>query len=565
MQKISEPHEKILIISDFNADILAGLLSNDANAPAVKTNSAGFNQVFKALLNPDPDTWQGKNAALIWVRPEAVSEIFCKARLMEAVDHDAALREVDAYCDAIIAASARVPTLLVATLHLPDEDRGYGLLDLQIGLGIRSLLGRMNQRFAERLNGLKGIYLLDAARWFGCKNPINHKMWYLAKVPYSNDVFKSAIGDVKAALRAVRGQARKVVICDLDETLWGGIVGDVGWESLRLGGHDPVGEALVDFQRELKALTRRGIILAIVSKNTEAVALEAIEKHPEMILRQNDFAGWRINWGDKAQNIADLMKELNLGLDSAVFLDDNPTERARISEALPDVRVPDLPADKMLYASVLRKLDLFDSPVVSNEDRVRAEYYAAERERRTSLQQADDVGSIDEWLHTLRIKVQVEPVNDLNRQRAAQLFNKTNQMNLTTRRMTEVELENWANAENRKLWTYRVSDKFGDAGLTGIASVELRGDEAIVTDYVMSCRVMGKRVEETIIHHIAKGARGLGAKKVIAIYKPTPKNKPCLEFWQGSGFEHKDENTFVWNLDKNYPKPEPIELVVNER
>lgn len=565
MQKISERLEEILIISDFNADILTGLFANDANLPTVRANSAGFNQVFRALLSPDAASWEDKKAALIWVRPEAVSEVFSKARLMEPVDHDAALGEVDTYCDAIIIASSRVPTLLVATLHLPDEDRGYGLLDLQMGLGIRSLLARMNQRLAERLNRQKGVFLLDAARWFACKNPINHKMWYLAKVPYSNDVFKAAIGDVKAALRAVRGQARKVVICDLDETLWGGIVGDVGWENLRLGGHDPIGEALVDFQRELKALAQRGIILAIVSKNTEAVALEAIEKHPEMVLRQNDFAGWRINWSDKAQNIADLMKELNLGLDSAVFLDDNPTERARIAEALPDVLVPDLPTDKMLYASALRKLDFFDSPVVSNEDRVRAAFYAAGRERRTSLQRADDVGSIDEWLRTLHIKVQVEPVNDLNRQRAAQLFNKTNQMNLTTRRMTEVELEKWANTENRKLWTFRVSDKFGDAGLTGIASVEILGDEAIVTDYVLSCRVMGKRVEEAIIHQIAEGARDLGAKKLIAIYKPTPKNKPCLEFWQGAGFEYKDENTFVWNLDKTYPKPEAIELVVNER
>ena len=189
---------------------------------------------------------------------------------------------------------------------------------------------------------------------------------------------------MKAALRAVRGQSRKVVICDLDDTLWGGIVGDAGWENLRLGGHDPVGEAFADFQRELKALTRRGIILAMVSKNTEAVALEAIEKHPEMQLRKDDFAAWRINWDDKAQNIADLMEELNLGLDSAVFLDDNPVERARISEALPEVLVPNLPRDKMLFASTLRKLNCFDSATVSSEDRKRAAFYNAERDRRTS-------------------------------------------------------------------------------------------------------------------------------------------------------------------------------------
>ena len=308
-------HDKLLIVSDFNSDILAGLFANDVSAPAIKAESTGFGQVIVTLLSAEPALWADKKVVLIWARPQAVSEIFSKAKLMEAVDHNAALREVEIFSDAIIAAASRIPTILVATFHLPDEERGYGMLDMQIGLGVRSLLGRMNQMLAERLNGHKGVFLLDAARWFACDNPISYKMWYLAKVPYSNDVFKAAIGDVKAALRAIHGKARKVVICDLDDTLWGGIVGDVGWESLRLGGHDPIGEALVDFQRELKALTRRGVILALVSKNSESIALEAIEKHPEMALRQSDFAGWRINWNDKAQNIADLMKELNLGLE----------------------------------------------------------------------------------------------------------------------------------------------------------------------------------------------------------------------------------------------------------
>jgi FkbH-like protein len=557
-------HDKLLILSDFNADILAGLFANDMSAPAVTVTSAGLRQVIATLLASDPALSENNKAALIWVRPEAISETFAKAKLMEAVDHNIALREVEVFCNAITAATSRIPTILVATFHLPDEERGYGMLDMQIGLGVRSLLAHMNQTLAERLSRHQGIFLLDATRWFACDNPINQKMWYLAKVPYSNDVFKAAIGDVKAALRAIHGKARKVVICDLDDTLWGGIVGDLGWESLRLGGHDPVGEALVDFQRELKALTQRGIILAMVSKNSESIALEAIEKHPEMVLRQRDFAGWRINWNDKAQNIADLMKELNLGLDSAVFLDDNPVERARVAEALPDVLVPDLPNDKMLYASALRRLDCFDSPTVSNEDRQRAAFYNADRDRRTNLERADDVGSLDDWLHTLQIKVEAEPINDANRKRAGQLLNKTNQMNLTTRRMTEVELETWANANNRELWTFRVSDKFGESGLTGIASVERLGDEAVVTDYVLSCRVMGRRVEEAIVHQVTESAHKLGAKKVKAIYRPTPKNQPCLDFWRCSGFEHESENTFVWDLDKPYPKPEAIELIVNK-
>jgi FkbH-like protein len=283
-----------------------------------------------------------------------------------------------------------------------------------------------------------------------------------------------------------------------------------------------------------------------------------------MVLRKNDFAGWRINWNDKAQNIADLMKELNLGLDSAVFLDDNPLERARIAEALPDVMVPDLPNNVMLYPSALRRLDCFDSPAVSNEDRRRTALYTAERERRTNFMRADDVGSLDEWLHTLQIKVYAELISNINRKRAGQLLNKTNQMNLTTRRMTETDLEAWTNGHSREFWTFRVSDKFGEAGLTGIASVERIGDEAVITDYVLSCRIIGRRVEEAIVHQIAESARKLGAKKLKAIYKPTMKNQPCLDFWRNSGFEHEGANIFVWDLGKPYPKPEAIELIVNK-
>jgi FkbH-like protein len=264
----------------------------------------------------------------------------------------------------------------------------------------------------------------------------NPRLWYLGKVPFGNELFKAAVRDLKASLRGIQGQARKLVILDLDDTLWGGIVGDVGWRKLVLGGHDPAGEALVDFQHELKALTRHGIVLAIVSKNEESVALEAIREHPEMILRKDDFANWRINWEDKAKNIAELTADLNLGLDSTVFIDDNPVERARVREALPEVLVPDWPEDKRLYPHALRSLDCFDKPAISEEDRRRQQMYVIER-KRTELK--IQVGSVEGWLQTLDLIVKTEPLNAANVGRLTQLLNKTNQMNLSTRRMIEQE------------------------------------------------------------------------------------------------------------------------------
>jgi len=553
----------MLIISDFNADSLAGLWSNDSQAPIEAARAAGFGRLTQTLLSQDAEQWSDHSAALVWTRPESVSPTFAKVLAFEESDHEEALSEVDAFCSNLEAASKNVASTYVPTWQIQHEQRGYGPLDRTPQLGVRALLSAMNERLALRISQMQGVYLLDSTAWFARPDAFSTKLWYLAKVPFSPSVFKAGIQDVKAAMQGVAGNARKVVICDLDDTLWGGIVGDLGWEKLRLGGHDAVGEALVDFQKQLKALTRRGIILGIVSKNTESVALEAIDSHPEMVLRSKDFAGWRINWQDKAQNIADLMAELNLGLQSAVFLDDNPVERARVAETLPEVLVPELPRDKMLYGDLLRSLNCFDTPALSKEDRERAAMYNAERERRSAMSgSAGSVTSLDDWLKTLEVRVEAETLRPTNQQRTAQLLNKTNQMNLTTRRMTEAELVAWAGQAGHEVWSFRVSDKFGDSGLTGIASLRIEGESAHIADYILSCRVMGKKVEETIVAHLVARAAELGASTLIARYLETKKNKPCLEFWQRSGFEEMPDGSFTWDLSKPYEQPAAVALEV---
>ena len=352
-----------------------------------------------------------------------------------------------------------------------------------------------------------------------------------------------------------------MIILDLDDILWGGIVGETGWQGITLGGHDPAGEALVDFQRALKALTRRGILLAIVSKNEESIAIEAIAKHPEMALKMDDFAGWRINWRDKAENIIDLMAELNLGLDSAVFIDDNPVERARVREALPQLFVPEWPLDKRLYTEALLSLDCFDSPSVTEEDRQRARMSAVDRERKESKPQ---LGDLEEWLATLKTTVRVEELNQANLPRAAQLLNKTNQMNLSTRRMSEADFHAWAREKNRRAWTFRVSDKFGDSGLTGILTIELNGSRARIIDFVLSCRVMGRKIEEAMLFVAIDCARSAGIQEVYANYCQTPKNKPCYAFFQQSGLPCQGGNTFVWDATQPYPLHGAVRLVCED-
>jgi FkbH-like protein len=418
----------------------------------------------------------------------------------------------------------------------------------------------MNLTLAEELDSSGSIYLLDGQRWVETvgKSSYSAKMWYLSKTPFHPEVFRHATGEVKAAISAVLGTYRKLVIVDLDNTLWGGVIGDLGWENLRLGGHDYHGEAFVDFQKALKSLQNRGILLAIASRNEESVALEALTKHPEMVLRPSDFAAWRINWNDKAANVAELVAELNLGLQSAVFLDDNPVERARVREALPEVYVPEWPEDKTLCAGSLLQLSCFDSAYATGEDASRHQMYATAKERE---QPRRIVISAQEWLRSLETEVTVEELNDANRVRVLQLLNKTNQMNLSTRRLTDQDLQVWQQQNGRKLWTFRVKDKFADSGLAGILSLEIQSDFARIVDFVLSCRVMGRNVEQVMVAFAAQYCSGLGLRQVRADYLPTAKNKPCFEFWMSSGFSYDEtEQRFTWPTSQIYGFPPGIEI-----
>lgn len=550
---------RALLISDFNIDVLAGYLSNDKSSPSIETVSAPFGQVIPVLVDGNLECRQNDyDCAVVWAQPEMVIPSFQKLLDYGEVSLEDILSEVDAYTEALLNLDGQISSVFVPVWVVPTYYGGYGMLDVKSATGIANILMRMNLRLAENLQKAGGMHLLNTQKWIEAvgKNAFNPKLWYMGKIPFDNRVFKEASVNIKASLNGIMGNAKKLIIVDLDDTLWGGIVGDVGWENILLGGHDPLGEAFVDFQKSLKALTRRGILLGIASKNEQSTALDAIDKHEEMVLKSSDFAGWRINWGDKAQNIIDLVAELNLGLQSVVFIDDNPAERARVREALPEVFVPEWPEDKMLYKKALLSLSCFDTPFISQEDVKRSQMYATEKKRKT-LQKK--IGSAEEWLKTLEVTVKVEGLNGVNRQRTAQLLNKTNQMNLSTRRMTESELFDWSKGDNRKLWTFRVSDKFGDSGLTGIASLEVNGKIGTIVDFLLSCRVFGRKIENAMMHTIAEHAADLKLEELRAEYIATPKNKPCLDFLKASGLKSGEgEGLFIWKMDQPYPAPEEV-------
>jgi HAD superfamily phosphatase (TIGR01681 family) len=367
---------KGLLVSDFTLDNFAQQLIHDSDPPLIEAVPAPFGQIQAVLVDPGHPIWNESpfDFAVVWTQPQAVIEYFGNLLQYQPVDLDKLLAQVDDYCMMLNNLPEQVRFIFVPTwLRLPPA-LGFGLLEMTPNVGINHALSEMNLRLSKNLSGESNIFVLDATRWLSAtgSKAFNPKLWYMAKIPFANEVFAEAVKDVKAALNALTGNARKLIVVDLDETLWGGIVGDDGWENLRLGGHDHIGESYVDFQRTLKALTNRGILLGVVSKNEENIALEAIDKHPEMVLKRDDFAGWRINWNDKVQNIVELVDELNLGLQSVVFLDDNPMERAWVRESLPEVFVPEMPEDKMLYPNTVLELRCFDNPSVSSEENGRS-------------------------------------------------------------------------------------------------------------------------------------------------------------------------------------------------
>jgi FkbH-like protein len=422
----------------------------------------------------------------------------------------------------------------------------------------------MRAHLLERLSGAASVVMLDPDPWFRAVGRAAHspKLWYASKVPYTQALFSEAAADVLAVLRGSLGESRRVLVVDLDETLWGGVVGETGARGIELGGHNHRGEAFVDFQHALKALTRRGIQLAIASKNEQSVAMEAISQHPEMVLRPGDFAAWRINWSDKATSLREIASELNLGLGSFVFIDDNAAERARVRETLPDVFVPEWPADPTLYVQALWELRCFDTTALSAEDESRGEMYRAERLRREA---ATATHSQDEWLATLGVTVKASRLTATDLPRAAQLFNKTNQMSLSTRRLSEREIDTWSRASDTELWTFRVSDRFGDYGLTALLGLQFgdTGAEATIVDWLLSCRVMGRCVEESLLYLAVKRARLRGSRVVNARLLETERNAPTVSFWRTSGFEEVSALTFCWDASQAFERPEPVLLSGN--
>ena len=426
-----------------------------------------------------------------------------------------------------------------------------GILDNKQKTGLKKFFEGANEALAGLFMKSNRVFIVDLdsiSSDFGKSRVLNWNTWYRGSIPFSEDFTPILADEYLRYIRALKGKTKKCIVLDLDNTLWGGIIGEDGLEGIKLSNTSP-GIEYVDFQRGLLSLYNRGVILAICSKNNYDDAIKVFQEHPYQVLKEDHFAAMRINWQNKAANIADLAKEINIGLDSMVFFDDNPVERAQVSQAHPEVLIVELPKNPRLYRQTLENLKVFDVLSLTMEDLVRGEMYAGKRKRAELEQSAE---SIEDFLRTLDLRVKIQLVNDFDTPRVVQLIGKTNQFNLTTRRYTDAEVRQFREDEDSIVYSMAVTDKFGDEGVVGVAIVKIKDDDWWIDSFLMSCRVIGRSAETALLARIVADARDVNAKRVIGEYIPTKKNPPAADLYEKHGFgmpAESDNNGTTWILN----------------
>jgi FkbH-like protein len=442
--------------------------------------------------------------------------------------------------------------LILHTVEAPAVVR-RGVLDAQTEGGEWGTVQRLNAELRNVAREFRGVYILDydalVAR-YGREIWRDERKWLTMRMPIAAPQLIHLAQEWMRFLHPLTGKLAKVLVTDLDNTMWGGVIGEDGMEGIQLSAEYP-GAAYQAVQQVMLDFYQRGILLAINSKNNPADAMEALEKHPGMILQPRHVGALRINWSDKAQNLREIAEELNVGIDSLAFLDDNPVERQHVREQLPEVTVIELPENPMDFARALRDCPVFERLTLSDEDAKRGEYYAAERDRKKLEQTAS---SPEEFYRSLEQELEVRRVTPMTLARVAQLTQKTNQFNTTTRRYSEQQIQAMEQNAHR-VYSLRVKDRYADNGLVGVAILAEKGEVCEIDTLLLSCRVIGRTVETAFLSKLADEARTVGAVRLEGWFLPTKKNAPAKDFYAQHGFEVATETPdgTRWSFDLSKP------------
>ncbi len=533
---------RLAVLSNSTIDLIVPALVASAarHGIALEVIQPSYDQVAQEALTPDSTVNRAKPDAVLFALDYRALPLKLAPGNAEASAAmvDGAIGYLQALHDGIRANSTAV---CIFQSFAPPPEALFGSLDRALPGTLRNVLDGINRKLAASLAGT-GDVLLDVAAMaetVGLADWHNPQLWNLGKFAFSDEFIPLYADNVARIVAALRGKSRKALILDLDNTVWGGVIGDDGLEGIELAQGDARGEAHLAVQRLALDLRQRGIVLAVSSKNADEVAREPFVKHPEMLLKLEHIAVFQANWNDKATNIQAIADELSLGLDAMVFLDDNPAERGLVRRLLPQVAVPELPDEPAYYARTLSAAGYFEAVAFAGEDLKRAGYYQ-DNARRATLQK--QTGGVDAYLASLDMTITFQPFDATGRARIVQLINKSNQYNLTTRRYTEPEVIEAENAADVFTMQVRLADIFGDNGMISVVICRTtpteKGEPAAweIDTWLMSCRVLGRRVEQMVLRELLAHARAAGINKLIGTYRPTDRNGLVADHYAKLGF-----------------------------
>tara|TARA_Y100001934_G_C12381065_1_gene792440 strand:- start:5027 stop:6772 length:1746 start_codon:yes stop_codon:yes gene_type:complete len=561
----SDKKIKVAILSSFTLNGLDETLRVKCSELGIRcqTYVAGYNQYNQELLNPESSYYNFSpdiTFLIIDIRnflgnsfhfPYEVSDNERKSLVNEKIT------ELENLIQKFNNNSSS--KLVLANFNIPSYSPN-GIIETKTKFGFHEMIEEINRSLRNLVKNYNSVYVFDFNQFiskYGEKNIFDYRQFFLGDIQIAFNYIPYFANEFLSYIKPITGINRKCIVLDLDNTLWGGIVGEDGINGIELG-HTSNGKAYVEFQKQLLSLWKQGIILAINSKNNFDDAIKVLREHPDMVLKEKHFASIQINWNDKAENLKQISNEINIGLNSIVFFDDDKLNQERIKQEFPEILTIDLPKDPSQYSTILTELNDFNVLQRTNEDKKRGEMYAQQRDR-ANLEKS--VSNLDEFLKQLNIQVQIKKSDKFLIPRISQLTLKTNQFNLTTKRYQEEQIHNLSNNSQYEVGCAQVLDKFGDNGITGVYIINKNEKTWIIDTFLLSCRIMGRGVEEAILSHILKNAKNDGVKSVKAKFIPTEKNKPAEQFLPSYGFK---KNNDYWTFDLNEPikSPDHLKIIV---
>ena len=544
-KNVEGAENKLVVLGNCSTQFFSAAVEGCAKLSGLNLSvfDADYNQIDAQLLDPSSEVYAfAADEILLWIGTEKIYEEFLSLDISARSKFaDTLLQKIGYYWELIFNNSnARILQMNFSEV----DDKVLGSYSCKIETTFTFQIRKLNHLLQEAAAKNGRVYIVDILSVqlrLGSKTFFNAPLYYNAKMPVAMSSLPDIAKAVVDVLLAMSGRIKKCVVLDLDNTLWGGIIGDDGMAKIEIGELGK-GHVFSNLQKWLKQLEDYGVILAVCSKNEENIAKEPFEKHDEMVLRLSDISLFVANWNDKATNIRMMQESLNIGMDSIVFLDDNPFERSLVKKKLPEIEVPELPEDPSLWLSFLQDQNLFETASCAGEGSERTKQYQAEFERKKSEQNFE---SIDDYLKSLEMIGTANAFHPLQYPRIAQLTQRSNQFNLRTVRYTEDDIQRIAADEHYITLYFTLKDRFGDHGLVAVVIMEKVSDKELFVDtWLMSCRVLKRGMEEFVMNSVIQKAKDSGFKAVSAEYIPTPKNGMVKDIYEVMGFEKTGNGTF---------------------